>query len=83
VPAALRGYTRARLPRTDAVRVRAARAGRVAALRNPAAAALRDLALRAVPERVALRALDGLFGGFRLPDPDGVRAPGPAAHRAG
>ncbi|MGW6690921.1 FAD-dependent monooxygenase [Streptomyces sp. NPDC054961] len=67
VPAALAAYTRARLARTDALRVRARRAGRVAALSHPLAVAARDLALRATPARAARRALDDLFGGFTLP----------------
>ncbi|MEU9720869.1 FAD-dependent oxidoreductase [Streptomyces sp. NPDC047976] len=67
VPAALAAYTAARLARTDAVRVRARRAGRLGALRNPFAAAARDLAVRAVPDRLALRGMDDLFNGFRLP----------------
>ncbi|MCB5165454.1 FAD-dependent monooxygenase [Streptomyces bambusae] len=67
LPAALAAYTAARLARTDAIRVRARRAGRVAALRNPLAVAARNLALRALPARLAHRATDGLFAGFRLP----------------
>ncbi|MEU8436140.1 FAD-dependent monooxygenase [Streptomyces sp. NPDC029216] len=67
VPAALAAYTRARLARTDAIRVRARRAGRVAALGHPLAVAARDLAFRAVPARASLRALDDLFNGFALP----------------
>ncbi|MFE1790630.1 FAD-dependent monooxygenase [Streptomyces sp. NPDC059525] len=67
VPAALAAYTRARLARTDAIRVRARRAGRVAALGHPVAVAARDLVLRAVPARASLRALDDLFNGFALP----------------
>ncbi|MFD3538136.1 FAD-dependent monooxygenase [Streptomyces sp. NPDC058662] len=67
VPAAVAAYSRARLARTDAIRVRARRAGRFAAVTHPLAAAARDLAVRATPERVALRALDSLFDGFVLP----------------
>lgn len=67
IAAALAAYTAARLPRTEAIRLRARRAGRVAALRNPLAVAARDLAVRATPDRAALRALDGLLGGFTLP----------------
>lgn len=66
VPAALAAYTAARRNRTDAVRVRARRIGRLGALRNPLAAAARDLAVRAVPDRLALRGLDDLFNGFSL-----------------
>ncbi|MFG2873638.1 FAD-dependent oxidoreductase [Streptomyces sp. NPDC048337] len=65
VPAALAAYTAARRDRTDAVRVR--RVGRVGALRNPLAAAARDLVVRATPDRLALRGMDDLFNGFRLP----------------
>ncbi|MEU8773742.1 FAD-dependent monooxygenase [Streptomyces sp. NPDC048606] len=67
VPAALAAYSRARLARTDAIRVRARRAGRVAAVSHPLAAAVRDLALRATPARVARGAMDDLFDGFALP----------------
>ncbi|WP_432753893.1 FAD-dependent monooxygenase [Streptomyces sp. JL2001] len=67
VPAALAAYTAARRDRTDAVRVRARRVGRLGALRNPLAAAVRDLAIRATPDRLALRGMDDLFNGFRLP----------------
>ncbi|MFD9408685.1 FAD-dependent oxidoreductase [Streptomyces sp. NPDC059989] len=67
VPAALAAYTAARRDRTDAVRLRARRVGRLGALRNPLAAAARDLAVRAVPNRLALRGMDDLFNGFRLP----------------
>ncbi|MER7764591.1 FAD-dependent monooxygenase [Streptomyces sp. NPDC097619] len=73
--AALAAYSAARLARTDAIRVRARRAGRLAAVRHPWAVAARDLAVRAVPERAALRALDELFSGFRLPERPG--GPGP------
>ncbi|MCX5195086.1 FAD-dependent monooxygenase [Streptomyces sp. NBC_00249] len=67
VAAALAAYSRARLARTDAVRVRARRAGRMASLTHPLAVAARDLAVRATPARVTRRALDGLFDGFTLP----------------
>ncbi|SDN68430.1 2-polyprenyl-6-methoxyphenol hydroxylase [Streptomyces wuyuanensis] len=74
VPAALAAYTAARRDRTDAVRLRARRAGRLGALRSPLAAAARDLAVLATPSRIALRGLDDLFNGFRLPgDAPGVR----------
>ncbi|MFC9585598.1 FAD-dependent monooxygenase [Streptomyces yangpuensis] len=67
VPAALAAYTAARRDRTDAVRLRARRVGRLGALRNPLAATARDLAVRATPTRLALRGMDDLFNGFRLP----------------
>lgn len=67
VPAALAAYSAARCNRTDAVRVRARRVGRLGAIRNPLAAAARDLAVRAIPARLALRGMDDLFNGFRLP----------------
>ncbi|MFD9357166.1 FAD-dependent monooxygenase [Streptomyces sp. NPDC060031] len=67
VPAALAAYTSARRDRTDAVRVRARRVGSLGALRNPLAVAARDLAVRATPTRLALRGMDDLFNGFRLP----------------
>ncbi|MFJ3925194.1 FAD-dependent monooxygenase [Streptomyces sp. NPDC090022] len=69
VPAALAAYTAARRDRTDAVRARARRVGRLGgAVRNPLAAAARDLAVRAIPDRLALRGMDDLFHGFRLPE---------------
>ncbi|MFF8259166.1 FAD-dependent oxidoreductase [Streptomyces virginiae] len=68
VPAALAAYTAARRARTDAVRRRARRVGRLGALRNPLAAAARDLAVRATPNRLAMRGMDDFFNGFRLPD---------------
>ncbi|MFJ3974443.1 FAD-dependent monooxygenase [Streptomyces sp. NPDC090021] len=67
VPAALAAYSVARCARTDAIRVRARRAGRIAALTHPLAVALRDLAVRATPDRAAQRALDDVFDGFTLP----------------
>ncbi|MFD5622471.1 FAD-dependent monooxygenase [Streptomyces yangpuensis] len=67
VPAALAAYSAARCARTDAIRVRARRAGRIAALTHPVAVALRDLAVRATPDRAAQRALDDIFDGFTLP----------------
>ncbi|MCB5182604.1 FAD-dependent monooxygenase [Streptomyces antimicrobicus] len=68
-PRALAAYSAARRDRTDAIRVRARRAGRVAALRNPLAAAVRDFAVRATPARLGLRAVDDLYDGFALPSP--------------
>ncbi|MET9322394.1 FAD-dependent monooxygenase [Streptomyces sp. NPDC003038] len=76
VPAALAAYSAARCARTDAIRVRARRAGRIAALSHPFAVAARDLAIRATPARAARRALDGLFDGFTLPAPATAPAPG-------
>ncbi|MFF4421004.1 FAD-dependent oxidoreductase [Streptomyces sp. NPDC001549] len=67
VPAALAAYTAARRDRTDAVRLRARRVGRLGVLRNPVLAAVRDLAVRVTPDRLALRGMDDLFNGFRLP----------------
>ncbi|WP_405445090.1 FAD-dependent monooxygenase [Streptomyces erythrochromogenes] len=69
VAAALAAYTAARRDRTDAVRLRARRVGRLGALRNPLAVTARDLAVRATPTRLALRGMDDLFNGFRLPGP--------------
>ncbi|QGV77301.1 FAD-dependent monooxygenase [Streptomyces ficellus] len=67
VPQALAAYSAARLERTDAIRIRSRKAGRMAGLRNPVLAGARNLAVRAVPARLALRALDGLYEGFTLP----------------
>ncbi|MFD9262974.1 FAD-dependent monooxygenase [Streptomyces sp. NPDC059538] len=79
VPAALAAYSAARCARTDAIRVRARRAGRIAALTHPLATAVRDLAVRATPAGAPYRAMDALFDGFVLPDgmhtvPGGVGA---------
>ncbi|WP_051836590.1 FAD-dependent monooxygenase [Streptomyces sp. NRRL F-2580] len=75
VPAALAAYSAARCARTDAIRVRARRAGRIAVLTHPVAVAVRDLAVRATPARAAHRAMDALFDGFTLPgDMDSVPA---------
>lgn len=68
VPAALAAYSAARCARTDAIRVRARRAGRVAAVTHPLAVAVRDLAVRATPAGAAGRAMAALFDGFTLPD---------------
>ncbi|MFD8020132.1 FAD-dependent monooxygenase [Streptomyces lavendulae] len=68
VPAALAAYSRARLARTDAIRLRARRAGRVTMLSHPLAVAARDLAVRLLPDRAAQRALDDLYDGFTLPE---------------
>ncbi|WP_371680119.1 FAD-dependent monooxygenase [Streptomyces sp. NBC_01276] len=68
VPAALAAYTRARLARTDAIRLRARRAGRLSMLSNPLAVAARDLAVRLLPAGAAQRALDDLYDGFTLPE---------------
>ncbi len=67
VPAALAAYSAARRDRTDAVRVRARRIGRLGAARNPLVVAARDFAVRATPDRLALRGMDDLFNGFRIP----------------
>ncbi|MFB7368356.1 FAD-dependent monooxygenase [Streptomyces sp. NPDC056222] len=67
IPGALAAYTAARRDRTHAVRVRARRVGRLGAIRNPLAAAARDFAVRATPGNLALRGMDDLFNGFRLP----------------
>ncbi|MFG2990414.1 FAD-dependent monooxygenase [Streptomyces sp. NPDC048257] len=67
LPAALAAYSAARCARTDAIRVRARRAGRIAAVTHPLAVAVRDLAVRATPARATQRAMDALFGGFTLP----------------
>ncbi|MFD5623996.1 FAD-dependent monooxygenase [Streptomyces yangpuensis] len=78
VPAALAAYTAARRDRTDAVRLRARRVGRLGALRNPLAATARDLVVRATPTRLALRGMDDLFNGFRLP---GTGCTDPSTHK--
>ncbi|MFJ9075063.1 FAD-dependent oxidoreductase [Streptomyces sp. NPDC102278] len=82
VPTALAAYDAARGARTDALRVRARRAGRIAAVTNPLAVAARDLAVRATPARVARRALDDLFDGFTLPQPPAPATPSHAPFAA-
>ncbi|MET9881872.1 FAD-dependent monooxygenase [Streptomyces sp. NPDC006430] len=81
-PAALAAYSAARCARTNAIRIRARRAGKLAALAHPLAVAARDLAVRATPARAALRALDDLFDGFVLPEttatPTTTTPPAPA-----
>ncbi|MER7468096.1 FAD-dependent monooxygenase [Streptomyces sp. NPDC097981] len=79
VPAALAAYSAARCARTDAIRIRARRAGRLAALTHPLAVAARDLAVRATPVGATLRALDDLFDGFSLPATTPASAPRPTA----
>lgn len=83
VPAALAAYTAARRSRTDVVRVRARRIGRLGAARNPLLAAARDLAVLATPDRLALRGMDDLFNGFRLPGRTGHRGHMGRTPRAG
>ncbi|MFK0012064.1 FAD-dependent monooxygenase [Streptomyces sp. NPDC091027] len=67
IPTALTAYTTARHTRTDSIRRQARRTGRLGVLRDPLAVAARNLAVRVTPDRLALRGMDGLFNGFRLP----------------
>ncbi|MFD1147236.1 FAD-dependent monooxygenase [Saccharothrix hoggarensis] len=63
VPGALAEYDRQRRPRTQSVARASRMMGRVGhRLRNPVAVALRDAAMRAVPSRVGLRAMDRFLG---------------------
>ncbi|MFI5531997.1 FAD-dependent monooxygenase [Kitasatospora sp. NPDC051853] len=60
-PSALAAYSAARLARTTAVSRRSRRAGQLVGLTNPLAATLRDLAVRAAPPSLSLRAMDELY----------------------
>ncbi|UZI31437.1 FAD-dependent monooxygenase [Streptomyces sp. VB1] len=62
VPAALAAYSKARHRRTTLISRRSRRMGRLAGLSHPLAASIRNLALRATPRVVALRALDTVLG---------------------
>ncbi|WDG31479.1 FAD-dependent monooxygenase [Streptomyces sp. CA-278952] len=62
VPAALAAYSKARHRRTTLISRRSRRMGQLAGLSHPLAASIRNLALRATPRVVALRALDTVLG---------------------
>ncbi|MGW7093437.1 FAD-dependent monooxygenase [Streptomyces sp. NPDC054874] len=62
VPAALAAYSKARHRRTTLISRRSRRMGELARLSHPLAASIRNLALRATPRVVALRALDTVLG---------------------
>ncbi|WP_228972975.1 FAD-dependent monooxygenase [Streptomyces sp. DH12] len=72
VPAALAAYTEARHRRTTRISRRSRRMGELARLSHPLAASLRDLAVRAVPRRLTLRALDTVLA---WQPPPGAAAP--------
>lgn len=59
VATALTRYDRQRRPRTAAIARQSAGLGRVMAVGNPLAVALRDTVMRMVPNRLAIRGLDG------------------------
>ncbi|MEU8653785.1 FAD-dependent monooxygenase [Streptomyces sp. NPDC048737] len=58
VPASLAAYTRARHRRTTRISRRSRRVGELARLSHPLAVSLRNLAVRATPQALSLRALD-------------------------
>ncbi|MDN3293357.1 FAD-dependent monooxygenase [Streptomyces ficellus] len=58
VPAALAAYTRARHRRTTRISRRSRRIGELARLSHPLAVSIRNLAVRATPQALSLRALD-------------------------
>jgi 2-polyprenyl-6-methoxyphenol hydroxylase-like FAD-dependent oxidoreductase len=62
VPAALAACTKARRRRTTRISRRSRRIGELARLSRPLAASIRNLALRATPQVVTLRALDTVLG---------------------
>lgn len=62
VPTALAAYTRARHRRTTRISRRSRRIGEVARLSHPLAVSIRNLAVRATPQALSLRALDTVLG---------------------
>ncbi|MFF5159124.1 FAD-dependent monooxygenase [Streptomyces sp. NPDC000348] len=62
VPAALAAYTKARHRRTTRIGRRSRRIGELARLSHPLAVSVRNLAVRATPQAVAVRALDPVLG---------------------
>ncbi|WP_455352450.1 FAD-dependent monooxygenase [Streptomyces sp. SYSU K217416] len=78
VPAALAAYTKARHRRTTRISRRSRRIGELARLSHPLAASLRNLAVRATPQALSLRALDTVLGWQPPSDPGPVNAPAPA-----
>ncbi|MEU9307614.1 FAD-dependent monooxygenase [Streptomyces sp. NPDC048256] len=62
VPTALAAYTRARHRRTTRISRRSRRIGELARLSHPLAVAVRNLAVRATPQTLSLRALDTVLG---------------------
>ncbi|MDR6976007.1 2-polyprenyl-6-methoxyphenol hydroxylase-like FAD-dependent oxidoreductase [Streptomyces sp. 3330] len=62
VPTALAAYTKARHRRTTRISRRSRRIGELARLSHPLAVSVRNLALRATPQALSLRALDAVLG---------------------
>ncbi|MGX1272490.1 FAD-dependent monooxygenase [Streptomyces phaeoluteigriseus] len=62
VPAALAAYTRARHRRTTRISRRSRRVGELARLSHPVAVSVRNLAVRATPQALSLRAMDAVLG---------------------
>jgi hypothetical protein len=62
VPTALAAYTRARHRRTTRISHRSRRIGEVARFSHPLAVSIRNLAVRATPQALSLRALDTVLG---------------------
>ncbi|MGV9557562.1 FAD-dependent monooxygenase [Streptomyces sp. NPDC003522] len=62
VPAALAAYTKARRRRTTRIGRRSRRVGELARISHPLAASVRNLAVRATPQALSLRALDAVLG---------------------
>ncbi|MEV6614503.1 FAD-dependent monooxygenase [Streptomyces sp. NPDC051051] len=61
VPAALAAYTRARHRRTTRISRRSRHVGELARLSHPLAVSIRNLAVRATPQALSLRALDAVL----------------------
>ncbi|MFD9304846.1 FAD-dependent monooxygenase [Streptomyces sp. NPDC060048] len=76
VPSALAAYTKARLRRTTRISRRSRRIGELARLSHPLAASLRNLAVRATPQALSLRALDTVLGWQPPSNPAPAPAPG-------
>ncbi|MEU0118823.1 FAD-dependent monooxygenase [Streptomyces bobili] len=74
VPAALAAYTKARHRRTTRISRRSRRIGELARLSHPLAVSLRNLAVRATPQALSLRALDPVLGWRPPPAPAPVNA---------
>ncbi|MCX4824562.1 FAD-dependent monooxygenase [Streptomyces sp. NBC_01142] len=70
VPAALAACTRARYRRTNRISRLSRRIGELVQLSHPLATSIRNLAVRATPQALSLRALDTVLGWTPPPGPD-------------
>ncbi|MEV6655238.1 FAD-dependent monooxygenase [Streptomyces sp. NPDC051219] len=78
VPAALAAYTTARYRRTTRISRRSRRIGELVQLSHPFATSIRNLAVRATPQALSLRALDTVLG-WTPPLGSGRPAPAPSS----